>query len=210
MSPPDRYHPFTMLLHWVVFTLFTIMFILGFGLMGGDESSKAFGAEWDTIFDWHATIGLIVLILAIIRIVWRQRTPLPPWAPGLSNRERVLAHWTERVQIRTRANDASTYTSASSRGQKRHPLSVLRNQTLSRLSETHPSRRNPRPMCHRRMRCRPHLAPSRPPITPRKAGRNRVAQPRPSLRSRQQMEERRPSPPPALIQAIGRPSDLAT
>lgn len=80
-----------------MFVLFTIMFILGFGLMGGDESSTAFGAEWDTIFDWHATLGLIVLILAAVRIWWRRRAPLPAWAPGLSIRERTLAHRTEQV-----------------------------------------------------------------------------------------------------------------
>uniref|UniRef100_UPI0019D405C6 cytochrome b n=1 Tax=Ilumatobacter nonamiensis TaxID=467093 RepID=UPI0019D405C6 len=28
---------------------------------------------------------------------WRLATPLPPWAESLSGRERVLAHWTERV-----------------------------------------------------------------------------------------------------------------
>lgn len=44
--------------------MFTIMFALGFGLMGGDESTTALGADWDSVFDWHATIGLIVLILA--------------------------------------------------------------------------------------------------------------------------------------------------
>ncbi len=93
----SRYGTVTKSLHWTIFILFTIMFILGFGLMGGDESTTAFGAEWDTIFDWHATIGLIVLILAIVRIVWRKTTPLPSWAPGLSKREQTLAHRTEQV-----------------------------------------------------------------------------------------------------------------
>ena len=73
------------------------MFVLGFGLMGGDESAIVFGAEWDSVFDWHATIGLIVLVLAAFRITWRARTPLPPWAPGLTARERVIAHRTEQV-----------------------------------------------------------------------------------------------------------------
>lgn len=91
------YHSFTKLLHWSMFALFTIMFVLGFGLMGGDESSTAFGAEWDTIFDWHATLGLVVLVLAVVRVGWRRRSALPPWAPGLSVREQQLAHRTEQV-----------------------------------------------------------------------------------------------------------------
>lgn len=91
------YHSFTKLLHWSMFVLFTIMFVLGFGLMGGDESSTAFGAEWDTVFDWHATLGLSVLVMAVVRLGWRGRTALPPWALGLSTGEQQLAHRTEQV-----------------------------------------------------------------------------------------------------------------
>lgn len=93
----DGYGTVTKSLHWVIFALFTTMFVLGFGLMGGDETTTAFGTDWDSVFDWHATIGLIVLILAVARIVWRAKTPLPSWAPGLSPRERTLAHRTEQV-----------------------------------------------------------------------------------------------------------------
>ena len=92
-----HYGAVTKSLHWVIFVLFTVMFVLGFGMMGGDESSKAFGAHWASVFDWHATIGLTVLILAVIRIIWRSSTPLPSWAPGLGPKERIVAHWTERV-----------------------------------------------------------------------------------------------------------------
>jgi len=93
----ESYGTITKSLHWTIFILFTVMFVLGFGLMGGDESSTAFGTDWKSVFDWHATTGLIVLVLATVRIVWRARTPLPSWAPGLSARERTLAHRTEQV-----------------------------------------------------------------------------------------------------------------
>lgn len=96
-SSASQYGTVTKSLHWIIFVLFTIMFILGFGLMGGDETTTAFGADWDSVFDWHATIGLIVLILAIIRIIWRKTTPLPSWAPGLTKAEQGLAHRTEQV-----------------------------------------------------------------------------------------------------------------
>ncbi len=81
----------------MVFTLFTIMFVLGFGLMNKTEGDTVFGTDWQTVFNWHATLGLIVLILALIRIWWRKTTPLPSWAPGLSAGERKLAHRTEQV-----------------------------------------------------------------------------------------------------------------
>ncbi len=93
----DEYGFVTKSLHWVIFTLFTIMFVLGFGLMGKTEGDSAFGTDWGTVFDWHATVGMVVFLLALVRIWWRRTTPLPSWSPGLSDRERTLAHRTEQV-----------------------------------------------------------------------------------------------------------------
>jgi len=93
---PDGYNGVAKALHWVIFVLFLVMYILGFGLMASDGYT-ALGAQWGPVFDWHATIGLLILILAIVRLWWRSRAPLPDWAPGLSGRERMLAHRTEQV-----------------------------------------------------------------------------------------------------------------
>jgi cytochrome b561 len=92
----ESYNAVAKSLHWVICGLFTVMFILGFGLMVSDGYT-AFGAQWGPVFDWHATLGLIVLVLAIFRLWWRNHAPLPSWAPGLSSGERKLAHWTEMV-----------------------------------------------------------------------------------------------------------------
>ena len=91
---PAGYNVVTKSLHWIIFGLFTIMYVLGFGLMASDGVT-AFGAQWGPVFDWHATLGLLVLVLAVVRIWWRSHLPLPDWAPGLSKTERKLAHWTE-------------------------------------------------------------------------------------------------------------------
>jgi len=45
----------------------------------------------------HVVLGLTILVLATVRLWWRRRSTLPPWAPGLSTAERTLAHWTERA-----------------------------------------------------------------------------------------------------------------
>ena len=42
-------------------------------------------------------LGSIILTLAVVRLIWRFTTPLPPWADTLSEGERTLAHWTERA-----------------------------------------------------------------------------------------------------------------
>jgi cytochrome b561 len=45
----------------------------------------------------HVLLGVTILVLATVRLGWRWHSSLPPWAEGLSARERVLAHWTERA-----------------------------------------------------------------------------------------------------------------
>ena len=47
----------------------------------------------------HVTLGLAILVLAIVRVYWRVSTPLPPWAESLSAAERKIAHHTERVLL---------------------------------------------------------------------------------------------------------------
>ncbi len=45
----------------------------------------------------HVALGLILLLLAVVRLVRRRVVPLPPWAETLSESERKLAHRTEQV-----------------------------------------------------------------------------------------------------------------
>lgn len=45
----------------------------------------------------HVALGLTLLLLAVVRLVRRRVVPLPPWAEGLSDSERRLAHRTEQV-----------------------------------------------------------------------------------------------------------------
>ena len=62
---------------------------------GGDEELAIFGD--DQVLTAHVVLGLSILALALVRLYWRRRAGLPPWAEGLSGGERRLAHWTERV-----------------------------------------------------------------------------------------------------------------
>lgn len=47
----------------------------------------------------HVLLGLLVLVLAASRVVWRRRAGLPPWAESLSSGERTWAHWTEKLLL---------------------------------------------------------------------------------------------------------------
>lgn len=58
---------------------------------GGDE------LDGEALLPFHIAVGVSILVLALIRLVWRRTTPLPPWAETLPVRERRLATVVERV-----------------------------------------------------------------------------------------------------------------
>ncbi|MET0764472.1 MAG: cytochrome b/b6 domain-containing protein [Blastococcus sp.] len=63
-----------------------------------DEASTVFSdvVTWDAFGDGlslpelHVTLGVVIILLAVVRLLWRRTTPLPPWAEHLSARERRL------------------------------------------------------------------------------------------------------------------------
>jgi cytochrome b561 len=92
----QRYGIVTKSFHWSIFALFVIQFTIGFMIMGA-----AVGEHYDPanakLLNWHHSIGLIILLLAIGRYSWRRMTPLPDWAETLSVPDRKVAHWVERL-----------------------------------------------------------------------------------------------------------------
>src|SRR5690606_15665073 len=79
----DRYGLVTKALHWSIFALVAVQFVMG--LSGNVDD------------DTHGSIGVVVLALVVLRIGWRVIGGLPDWAPTLRPAERHLAHWTERA-----------------------------------------------------------------------------------------------------------------
>lgn len=113
----DGYGLVTKTLHWLVAFAIGAQFAIGYLLdasgqgrgrgqgrgsgsgrgrgRGGGDGYELFGD--DTLLTMHVVLGLTILALAAVRLTWRVRTPLPPWAATLSRGERRLAHWTERT-----------------------------------------------------------------------------------------------------------------
>ncbi|MGW0903143.1 cytochrome b [Streptomyces sp. NPDC002853] len=109
----------TKVLHWAVFVAMAVQFAVGYlldvddgghgrgrgrGRSGGHGRGRGRGGDdgYDLIGDdrlltVHVVLGAAVLLLGVVRLAWRLATPLPPWAPTLSPRERRLAHGTETV-----------------------------------------------------------------------------------------------------------------
>ena len=105
----------TKTLHWLTVAALLAQFTIGYLLdVGGrgrgrgrgrsGESGRGRGRGGDldvfgddTLLTVHVVLGVSILVLAAVRLTWRLRSALPPWAEGLSATERTIAHWTERV-----------------------------------------------------------------------------------------------------------------
>lgn len=96
------YSRVTKLLHWAMVAALLVQFVLGYAIDRFDDLlewsvDRWLGGEEEGLVVLHAAIGAGILLLALVRVVWRRVAGLPPWAPGLSERERRLAHRVEQV-----------------------------------------------------------------------------------------------------------------
>ncbi|MEZ5661129.1 MAG: cytochrome b [Burkholderiaceae bacterium] len=92
-----RYGAISKLLHWTIFLLFMHQFI-GANLMsriGRDGSFLGMGQNF--LYNWHKSIGLVVIVVALARVIWRRTTPLPDWCADLSPAERAISHRLETL-----------------------------------------------------------------------------------------------------------------
>ena len=106
------YRPFTKVLHWVTVVALAAQFVVGYvmddsngrgrGRGRSGESGRGRGrggGDYDVegLLALHVALGATILGLAVVRLLWRRRAGLPPWAPQLTAWQRTLAHWTERA-----------------------------------------------------------------------------------------------------------------
>ncbi len=94
---PGRYGIVSKFLHWTVFLLFVYQFVGANIMTRLGRNGTAFGMDGDFYYNWHKSIGMVLLCLAVARLIWRRTTPLPEWHPSLTEPERSmvsrLEHW---------------------------------------------------------------------------------------------------------------------
>lgn len=98
----DGYGLVTKVLHWAMVVALAGQFALGWAMTRQDDlvrplADRWFGGEEDAVVVAHAAIGVVLLVLAVVRLAWRMATDLPPWSPALSATERRIVHVVERV-----------------------------------------------------------------------------------------------------------------
>jgi len=87
---PDRFSPVARTLHWTMAVLILAMLFIGVGMVSTAEPVYA------VLLAWHRPIGALILLLALIRLLYRLRHPAPPLPADMPAVQKLAAkgsHW---------------------------------------------------------------------------------------------------------------------
>ena len=97
MNTDTRYGPVTKALHWLLFLLLLNQFVVAAVMLNTPDGGTTAGFTQGTLYEWHKSIGLVALAAAAVRYLWRRTTPLPDWAPNLTDAENTVIRFIERA-----------------------------------------------------------------------------------------------------------------
>lgn len=86
------YGPTAKVLHWLIVALLAVQYVVAWSMESEDESTG--GAN--SIADLHFSLGFTILVLAVLRLIWRQSHPVPEY-PNLPNWQHHSARITHAV-----------------------------------------------------------------------------------------------------------------
>jgi cytochrome b561 len=90
---PERYDGIAILFHWLIAALIVINVGLAWSLDNFDHHSP----EHDRILTIHKSIGATILLLAVLRLVWRWMHPAPLLPKTLPRWQRIAARLDEAL-----------------------------------------------------------------------------------------------------------------
>ena len=82
----DSWGSLARLLHWAVAALVLVQVALGLTAAGWRLSPLKLD-----LFVWHKSLGFVILLLVVVRLIWRLANPTPALPAGTSRLERVAA-----------------------------------------------------------------------------------------------------------------------
>jgi cytochrome b561 len=93
----EGYGALTKAFHWTAAALFAFQLVSGPLMVRMAEGARVAGLGGSDWFNWHKTVGLLALVVAVGRLLNRRAGRLPDWAPCLSRFEHALIHRYEQV-----------------------------------------------------------------------------------------------------------------
>ncbi|HUY68684.1 MAG TPA: cytochrome b [Alphaproteobacteria bacterium] len=88
LSSYKRYDTVAIILHWLIALAILAMLAIGWTM-----TSLPKGADLKfTLFQWHKSIGITILILSVLRLLWRLVNPPPPLPATMKTWEKFAAH----------------------------------------------------------------------------------------------------------------------
>jgi cytochrome b561 len=96
-NTPHSYGAFTKLFHWIIVILFAWQFASGNIMTGMQRGDIVVTLTQNDYYNWHKSIGLVALAIAVFRLLNRYIGQLPSWAPTLSGGEKKVIHRLEQV-----------------------------------------------------------------------------------------------------------------
>lgn len=89
VNTPARYGPIAMTLHWLIAVALLANIALGLYVAEiMEDSDPMHGA----VLQFHKSVGLTVLILSLVRVLWRLMNPAPPLPQSMSQTIKRVAH----------------------------------------------------------------------------------------------------------------------
>lgn len=80
------YDPIAKILHWLVFILLAIEFIIAWTMPGVRR-----GESPTALVNLHFSFGILILVIIIMRTLWRSTHPAPEFPESMPHREKIIA-----------------------------------------------------------------------------------------------------------------------
>lgn len=93
----DGYGAFTKFFHWLMVVLFSLQYVGGNIMTSLARDETVAGLTQGDFYNWHKSLGLVALAIAVFRLMNRYAGSLPPWAATITAGEKKFVHRAEQV-----------------------------------------------------------------------------------------------------------------
>jgi cytochrome b561 len=91
------YGALTKLFHWLIALLFALQYLSAMIMLRTPAEATTLGMDQATYYNWHKSLGLVALAVAVARLLNRRTGTLPRWAPTLTALEQTIIHRAEQL-----------------------------------------------------------------------------------------------------------------